>query len=136
MRILTFTHPNNLTRLQDELSRVPGLQPVDIPGGLKMAIFSLEASGQDITVHVPDNTDEQAIAAVVNAHDPTPDPVPPPPDFGADVPADFAYQVAQLVARMRTSLGTPAASMTEQLQIAAIKDLQRGMLYLFKRQIG
>jgi hypothetical protein len=73
---LTYTHPHHLSKLSDELmAAVPSIAPVPGPDGVNMAVMTLSDDGGDvITMTVPDEADEAAIAAVVAAHDPTPPP--------------------------------------------------------------
>lgn len=85
MKILTFNRPNDLSLLHDELiAAIPGLEPQPVPGEFSpdgspvlAPVMTVEGLGNDISVGVPDNVDEPAVAAVVAAHDettPRPDP--------------------------------------------------------------
>lgn len=70
---LTYTRPNDLAQLHDELLRaVPSLRPVPGggPSGYAAAVMSAEASGEDVRLLVPDDTDAGAVDAVVAAHVP------------------------------------------------------------------
>ena len=78
MKTLTYTVLNKLDILHDELlAAIPSLGPIPTAGGGREAIMALHGNDQEITLWVPDNADEAAIAAVVEAHDPSlilPDP--------------------------------------------------------------
>jgi hypothetical protein len=65
---LHYVKKNDLSQLHDELiAAIPSLAPT--PKGPVMAV---EGLGDDIYLTVPDGTDEQAVAAVVDAHVPSP----------------------------------------------------------------
>lgn len=96
MKILTFQHPNSLDQLHDELlAALPALRPIRDPSGrifpdgtpALVPVMRVEANGDAITLIVPDDADEMAIRAVVQAH------VPAPPSPAAD-PAAAAQQRA------------------------------------------
>lgn len=57
MKTLTFTRPNRLNHLLDELLTA-GIAPKNVLG-----------RGENITIDVDDAVDSAAVAAVVNAHD-------------------------------------------------------------------
>lgn len=87
MQTLTYTKPHVLGTLHDELlALVPGLAPVPGPDGMLVAVLALWDDGGDvITMTVPDDADEPAIAAVVAAH-----PADPPIISTAQRAATFA----------------------------------------------
>lgn len=65
---LHYERPNDLSKLHDELlAALPALRPTE--GG---PVLAVEGLGDDIWLTVPDDADQDAIAAVVAAHDPTP----------------------------------------------------------------
>lgn len=68
------------------------------------AVFAISGDGTTITVSVPDGSDENAIAAVVAAHDPTPPPEPPDPDKVFYVALNSATTVTQVRTLLRTWL--------------------------------
>lgn len=87
MKRLSFTKPNNLSLLHDQLlEAIPDLRPIpnaqgrisDFTGGVELEpVMVVEGLGDEVWLTVPDTADENAIAAVVAAHDPTakqPDP--------------------------------------------------------------
>lgn len=87
MKRLSFTKPNNLSLLHDQLlAALPALRPVpnaqgrisDFTGKVELEpIMAVEGLGDEVWLTVPDTANESAIAAVVAAHDPTakqPDP--------------------------------------------------------------
>jgi hypothetical protein len=70
MKTLDFNRPNNLGLLADELlAAVPVLRPVEDSSGVLQQITRIEARGADIHLEVPDDADESAIQAIVDAHD-------------------------------------------------------------------
>lgn len=78
MKRLTYTKAHRLPKLQEELAAVPGLAPVEVPdpgigtpGPWYESPFTIGSQGDEIELWVPDATDEQAVAAVVAAHDET-----------------------------------------------------------------
>ena len=78
MKTLTYTRPHNLSRLHADLhAAMPSLRPVEdaiLPfPGMHRAVMFLASDGETVTLIVPDDTDEAAAAAVLAAHDPTPD---------------------------------------------------------------
>lgn len=78
MKRLHYTRTNNLSKLHDELlAAIPALRPIPNDDGKLVVVMRVEGRGDDIWLTVPDDADETAIAAVVDAHDPTPRPVPP-----------------------------------------------------------
>lgn len=69
---LTFEHPHRLAKLHDELvAAIPELTPVAGLDGALEAVWTISGDGQHLELEVPDDVDEQAIRAVVDAHDPT-----------------------------------------------------------------
>jgi hypothetical protein len=65
--ILTYTTPHRLNKLHDELlAALPALRP-DRESGYAGA--GVTGDGTTLVIEVPDDTDEQAVNAVVVAHD-------------------------------------------------------------------
>ena len=70
MKQLRFSIANNLSALHDEiLAAVPSTRPVVNGQGENVAVMLVQAKGNDISLTVPDDVDEAAIQAVVDAHD-------------------------------------------------------------------
>lgn len=130
---LTYSHQNSLPKLLDELlAAIPALRPVPAgDGGLPVAVLHLWGDGDSITLEVPDAVDEAAVTAVVAAHDPTPLPVPASPDFGSDLPANFAFQLADGVSQLRTYLALSAPTAAQSA--AALKLVIRALFFLLRR---
>lgn len=77
---LTISRRHHLDKLHDELlAAIPALAPKANDAGEREAVFTLSGDGGELVLEIPDDVDEAAVAAVVNAHDPTPPPPPPPP---------------------------------------------------------
>lgn len=134
MKTLTFQHASNLSRLHDALlAAIPALRPIPMvnppfPGALTAAM-QVESTATTIILTVPDNADEAAIAAVVAAHDPTPDVPPPLPQYGGDdVPLD---QIAAGVTQLRAYLALPSPSAAQSA--AALKLVIRALLFVLRR---
>lgn len=72
MKTLTFVRPHNLGKLHDELLAA------GVPLPLVDGCTPVQGRGNEIMLTVPDDADEQLIAAVVAAHDPTAVPAPDP----------------------------------------------------------
>jgi hypothetical protein len=81
MKTLTFQQPNYLNQLHDELlASLPALRPTRDPSGRTfldgtpalVPVMRVEGMGDAITLIVPDDADEMAIRAVVQAHVPAP----------------------------------------------------------------
>lgn len=71
MKRLYFRRPNRLSPLHDELlAAIPALSPVPNARGELQAVMHVEGLGDDIWLTVPDDADEAAINAVVQAHNP------------------------------------------------------------------
>ncbi len=69
---LHFQQPNNLSLLADELqAAVPTLAPSINQRGEREPSMTVHGNGDDIWLEVPDDADETAIAAIVQAHDAT-----------------------------------------------------------------
>lgn len=82
MRKLEYTRLVNLSRLMDELSAIPGMQPVfdpDMPNpetgqmGANVARFLVSGNTSSITVFVPEDVDEAAVNAVLQSHNGSPE---------------------------------------------------------------
>ena len=80
MKTLNFVRTNNLPLLHDELmGAIPALKSIpnsnEEPGPLGLIVLEpgmgVEGRGEDIWLTVPDEADEVAITAVVQAHDHT-----------------------------------------------------------------
>jgi hypothetical protein len=70
MPTYTFTQPNNLSQLHDEiLAAVPGTQPVG-EGDARTPVMHIEGRDDTIRITVPEGVSEAEIAAVVQAHVP------------------------------------------------------------------
>ena len=78
MKRLHFQIPNNLSLLHDELlAAIPSLAPIRDAQGNGAPVMAAEGTETELWLTVPDNADETAISAVINAHDPSktqPDP--------------------------------------------------------------
>lgn len=73
MKRLTFKRAHNPDKLMAELIALPFLQPIDREGLGKVMVFTLSGGkGNTIEIDAPDDADEQAIGAVITAHDATP----------------------------------------------------------------
>jgi hypothetical protein len=133
MKILTYAHPNSLPKLTDELlAAVPALRPAPDPdGGRPTAVFQIWGDDQNVTLAVPDDIDADAITAVIAAHDPAPLPVPASPDFGSDLPANFAFQLADGVSQLRTYLALSAPTAAQS--VTALKLVIRALFFLLRR---
>jgi hypothetical protein len=133
MRTLMFTHPYALNKLHDELlAALPALRPIAGPDGQPAAILLVEGLPDGVLrLTVPDDADAAAITAVVAAHDPTPLPVPASPDFGSDLPANFAFQLADGVSQLRTYLALSAPTAAQSA--AALKLVIRALFFLLRR---
>jgi hypothetical protein len=71
MKELTYTIPNNLSLLHDELTAgIAELRPVrDEDTGSLLPTMGVQGDGNKVYLTVPNNVDETAIAAIVRAHD-------------------------------------------------------------------
>ena len=76
MRVLHYTKTNNLSQLHDEL-----LAALPVLRGLMI----VEGTDEIIRLTVPDDADQTAIAAIVNAHVPRATPTAPPPLSSTDL---------------------------------------------------
>jgi len=142
---MTFTRPVNPRRLLDEVLAVPGVV-VDDPnapviGGVRSPISRVsmltKPDNSEVTLHADDLLDQSvldALTAVVNAHDGTPNPVPDSPDFGTDVPDNFQFQLANAVSNLRQYLTIPTPTAAQSA--AALKTTIRVLLYLVRKQTG
>ena len=78
MKKLHYQIPNNLSLLHDELlAAIPSVAIQADTTGERYAVMQVEGNDNNIWLTVPDDADEVAIAAVVQAHDHTkqqPDP--------------------------------------------------------------
>ena len=86
MKTLFFDIPNNLSLLHDEiLTALPTLRPtpnsagiLDFDGDLDLEpVMMVEGDGNLVRLTVPDDADEAAIDAIVQAHDATAVPLTP-----------------------------------------------------------
>lgn len=118
MRQLVFVHPHRLWKISEELiAAVPALQPETLPDGTLRARVGVTGDGVTLTLYVPDNAPDAAIAAVVAAHDPT-----TPSASEARETTRQAHEAA-----WRTELGTllvkleaGTATAAEQRRVAAL----------------
>ena len=101
MKRLHFAKPNNLSRLHDELlAAIPTLRPIPNARGENEPVMAVEGRGDDIWLTVPDDADEAAIAAIVQAHDATRvAPRVPDPDLAAWNAATTLPEVKAILAR-------------------------------------
>ena len=102
MKTLTYTRRHDLGRLHDELLAA------GVPLPLLDGCTPVQGRGDEIILSVPDDADEQAIAAVVAAHDPTPV---PEPDPDADLKA--AIEAAQAEIERTATLDDLRVAMRE-----------------------
>jgi hypothetical protein len=66
---LHFNKPNRINKLHDELlAAIAALRGPQQPDGSRLAVMTVESSGDDIWLTVPDDADETAIQAVIDAH--------------------------------------------------------------------
>lgn len=74
-----YTKPNDIAQLADEIiAAIPSLAPVPDPSGrlaldgsvMQVPVFEAMASGDNITLNVPENTDLNALDTVVSNHVP------------------------------------------------------------------
>lgn len=72
MKRLEFDRAHDAGQLLGELSALPDLQPTVEPDGERTARFAFKTLGERIVVEIPDEADEQAVQAVVEAHRPAP----------------------------------------------------------------
>lgn len=141
MKRLKYTVPHNPISLEDELiAAIPSLAPVvvsgeklpGVNGPLKQAVMVVYSSGNDVFITVPDETDESAVAAVVQAH--TNPPPPPPVDYGNDVEDTtnrVQFQAAIDNLRAYRALSSPTAAQT----VAALKLLIGLVLAMARRML-
>lgn len=66
MKTLTYTQPHGADLADQLQAQVPTLAASQGPLG-PTAVFALLSDGDQITLHVPDDADETAIAAIVAA---------------------------------------------------------------------
>ena len=70
MKKLTYTLSNDLSQLHDEiLAAIPALRPVTVSGALT-PVMSVIGLNNAVTLFTPDDADEAAIQAVIDAHTP------------------------------------------------------------------
>ena len=84
-------------------------------------------------IRLAEDIDQRQVAAVIAAHDPTPDATPTPPDFGDDAPNDYPARAADAVTSLRAYL--VAASPTGAQTVGALKILIRLVLFLARRAL-
>lgn len=134
MKRLQFDRPINLGRLHDQLiAQVPALAPQPGAGGMLQAVMTVEGGTDRAILTVPDEADEAAIQAVVDAHDPTPDVPPARPDYGTDA-ADVDRQAATAVQNLRDYIALP--SPTQAQTVAVVKLLCRIAVYFIRTRVG
>ena len=73
MKTLTYTIPHNLSRLHRELlTACSELRPVQLEGAEFLeSVMGVEGTDTTVRLTVPDDADESAIQAVIDAHDST-----------------------------------------------------------------
>ena len=141
MKTLRFTRPHSLSTLHDELvEAIPALAPLDPPDPLapeaREPVISVEQDYEDappghgdraatpiengIRLTVPDDADEEAIRAVVDAHHPAPrPPEKSPAERVADVLRDEAASPAVDAAGLEAKVNRVAALIAEVLDPSA-----------------
>ena len=71
MKRLHYTAPNDLSLLHDQLlAAIPSLRPTATKEGELTAVIRVEGLGANIWLTVPNDADNAAIQAVVEAHNP------------------------------------------------------------------
>lgn len=123
MKTLTFTKPHRLSQLHDELlAAFPDWVTVT-PGGERVARAALKSADQAITLDVPDEADEAAVAAVVAAHDPAAAPM-----FQGEYVASAAQVDAITARRIRAAIGgaDPVQEQLKQLRLSTWADYVLG----------
>jgi hypothetical protein len=102
MKTLTFVRPHDLGKLHDELLAA------GVPLPLVNGCTPVQGRGDEIMLTVPDDADEQLIAAVVAAHDPAPAPAPDP-----DAELKAAIEAAQAQIERTATLDELRVAMRE-----------------------
>jgi len=122
VKIRRYPKPHNAAVLYQELvAAFPELAPIDVgdtlpgvPGTVLRARFTLSSAADEVVLEVPDDTDDAALEAAVEAHaNPAPPPPPAKANYGADA-EDIDTRAAQAVTAIRAYLATtkPAANAT------------------------
>lgn len=114
MKRLTFTRDHRLEQLADELvAAIPSLIATAADGH-REALHRIWGDGATVTIEVPDDADEAAIAAIVADHTPRRAGLPPPAD-----------RVRPIVTGSRSD-GTALASLLRRLaQAGLVEDHSR-----------
>lgn len=114
MKRLTFAKAHRLDQLGGELfAAFPGWRHAG-PAGLATTDVQIESAGDQIAVTVPDDADEEAVAAVVGDHAPRKAAIAPPADL-----------IRPIVTGSRSD-GTALASLLRRLtQAGLIEDRTR-----------
>jgi hypothetical protein len=118
MRTLTFTRPHRLGKIADELAAgVPALRPSTAPDGTLVARCTVSGDGARLTLSVPDDAPDAAIASVVAAHDPT-TPSPSEARDAARQANEDAWKVELRALLVKLEAGTATAS--EQRRVSGL----------------
>ncbi len=93
---LRYTRAVHISKLHDELLRaLPELRPLDS----EQAVMTVEGSGSEVTLTVPDGVSVSAIESVIAAHDPT-----PPAQRNPDAELDALLSSATTIAALRSAI--------------------------------
>ncbi len=93
---LRYTRAVHIYKLHDELLRaVPELRPLDS----EQAVMTVEGTGSEVTLTVPDGVSVSAIESVIAAHDPT-----PPVQRNPDAELDAAIQSATTILGLKSAI--------------------------------
>jgi hypothetical protein len=127
---LRYSRPHHLGKLHDELlAAVPELAALERDDGSREAVFTLSGDGSRLELQVPDDLDQKAIAAiaaVVDAHEPSP---PPPPASTVNEQAmrqkleDRLAELRTLTDKINSGLATPLER--ERFLVLAGRTLER-----------
>lgn len=99
MKKLHYPIPNNLSALHDELLvALPTLAPVKDAHGTGTPVIQVSGNDKNVWLTVPDDADDAAITAVVNAHDAT--------KTQPDPSADRRYRLTELLKTSRSNWTT------------------------------
>lgn len=122
MKRLTYRKAHRLGQLIDELfAAFPAWRTLDPATGRYSTAVQVAGSGQDITLTVPDDADEAAVATVVAAHVAN-------ANHGRDTPYENAVQYINQTIRPKLTQSPPVA-----LTAAEQTRYNQAMLVLFSR---
>lgn len=120
--------------MSELMSGVPGLQPEMLPNGHQSAVFSMTGDGTAIELLVPDDVQDAAVQAVIDAHTNPPPPDRTPPDFGTDAADLSNYPTLRAaVGNLRQYVGL--ANPTAAQSAAALKLVVQVVLAMLRRMI-